>query len=119
MDTIVAATGLTEREAQKRVYDVVTAFVEANTKPRYMGGGARIPLKVVADSATGRLLGAQAVGDETAFWRINIVATLLEKRATIWDLFTLDLGYMPKTNVVWDPLTIAARILLRKTSKRN
>ena len=48
MDTMVVAMGLTEGEARKRGYDVTIAFVEANTKPRYMGGGAKILLKLLS-----------------------------------------------------------------------
>lgn len=110
-----ASTGLTEREAIAMGYKVAAAKVEAYTKARYIdGGGKRIVIKLLADSSTGKLLGAQAIGDESAFWRINIVATLLMKGATVWDLFFNDIGYMPLTNPVWDPLTVAARLLLRQ-----
>ncbi len=110
----LASTGLTEREASREGYEAVAAILEANTKAKYVGGGRKIVLKVIADAKTGRLLGAQAIGDETAFWRINIVATLLMKKATVWDLFFNDIGYMPLTNPVWDPLIIAARLLMRR-----
>ena len=112
--TVVAATGLSEKAARKHGFNTVSARLEAHTKARYVGGGSRIILKVVADAETGRLLGAQAVGDETAFWRVNVVAALLMKQATIWDLFSADLGYMPLVSPVWDPLVVAARLLMRK-----
>ena len=111
---VVAAAGLNEKTASKMGYNVVTAKLEARTKAHYMGGGSKIALKVVADADTGRLLGAQALGDETAFWRVNVVAALLYKKATVWDLFSVDLGYMPKVAPVWDPLVVAARLLMRK-----
>ena len=116
--TVVAATGLNVRNAEREGYKPVAARLEARTKAAYMGGGNRIVLKVVADAETGRLLGAQAVGDETAFWRINVVAALLMKKATVWDLFAADLGYMPDVAPVWDPLIIAARLLMRKLGTR-
>ncbi len=111
---VVAATGLREKDAEKAGFKPVAARLEARTKAHYMGGGSKILLKVVADAETGRLLGAQAVGDETAFWRVNVVAALLQSKATVWDLFSLDLGYMPKVAPVWDPLIVAARLLMRK-----
>ena len=70
---------------------------------------------MIADLDTGRLLGAQAVGDDdTAFWRINVIAGLLTTRATVWDLFVSDVGYAPPLAPVWDPLIVAARLLMRK-----
>lgn len=56
----------------------------------------------------------QAVGfDESAFWRINVVASLLTRKGTVWDLFNADYGYQPLLSPVWDPLVIAARLLMR------
>ncbi|BES81945.1 FAD-dependent oxidoreductase [Pyrodictium abyssi] len=111
----VAATGLSEEEARRRGFDAVSARVKAPVRARYMGEPGEILLKVVADARTGRLLGAQAVSsDPSSFWRINVVASLIWMRATVWDLFSMDLGYWPGLNPVWDPLTIAARLLFRE-----
>ncbi|RUM47546.1 MAG: NAD(P)H:elemental sulfur oxidoreductase, partial [Hyperthermus sp.] len=104
-----------EREAVKLGYDVEAVRVESRTRAHYVeGGGRRVLLKVIADSSTGRLLGAQAVGDDTAFWRVNVVAALLASKATVWDLFAVDIGYMPLVAPVWDPLIVAARLLMRR-----
>jgi len=117
--TFFAGTGLTERDAAREGFKPVSAKLESRTKASYIdGGGGRVALKVVADSETGRLLGAQAVGDESAFWRVNVVAALLMKKATVWDLFYTDIGYMPLTNTAWDPLIIAARLLMRSLGHR-
>jgi NADPH-dependent 2,4-dienoyl-CoA reductase/sulfur reductase-like enzyme len=112
--TVVAATGLNTKQAEKEGFRPVAVRLSARTRAAYIPGGGSIVLKVIADEETGRLLGAQAVGDETAFWRINVVAALLMKAGTVWDLFNTDLGYMPKVAPVWDPLVIAARLLMRK-----
>jgi NADPH-dependent 2,4-dienoyl-CoA reductase/sulfur reductase-like enzyme len=113
-DTFIAATGLTESEARRRGYDVVSAKLEAESKPRYMPQRGKIVLKIVADRRTGRILGAQAVGDVSAYWRVNVVSALLYRRGTIWDLFYGDWGYMPKVSPVWDPLVVAGRLLMRE-----
>ncbi|MEB3825334.1 MAG: FAD-dependent oxidoreductase [Desulfurococcales archaeon] len=114
-DTTVARTGLTEDEAVRLGYNVVTAKLDARTKAHYIPGGKKFTLKVIADADTGRLLGAQGVGpDESVFWRINIVAALLERQGTVWDLFYTDIGYAPVLNPTWDALVVAARLLMRK-----
>ena len=114
-DTFVAATGLTEREARAKGFDVAAVKLEGGTKSHYMPGRGRVVLKVIADRKTGRLLGAQAVGnDESAFWRINVIAALLHRGGTVWDLFYGDWGYMPRVAPVWDPLVIAGRLFMRE-----
>jgi len=50
---------------------------------------------------------------------VNVVAALLAKKATIWDLFTTDIGYAPPLNPVWDPLIVAARLALRDLGGRH
>ncbi len=116
--TVVAATGLSMAQAEREGFRPVAAKLTARTRAAYVPDSGWVTLKVVADEETGRLLGAQAVGDETAFWRINVVAALLMKQGTVWDLFSVDLGYMPKVAPVWDPLVIAARLLMRRLGTR-
>ena len=111
----IARTGLTEEEARREGYNVVVAKVTARTKPHYMPGSSNVTVKIVADADTGRLLGAQGVGeDQSVFWRINVIAALLERQGTVWDLFYSDIGYAPPLAPVWDSLIIAARLLMRK-----
>jgi len=114
-DLVIAATGLNKAEAEKLGYKVVEASLTGHTTAHYMPGAKEVNLKVIADEDTGRLLGAQVVGeDESAFWRINVIASLLTTRGTVWDLFVSDIGYAPPLSPVWDPLIIAARLLMRK-----
>ncbi|MGC9111861.1 FAD-dependent oxidoreductase [Acidilobus sp.] len=118
-DVVAARTGLSASEASKAGFKPVEVSLEAGTKAHYIPGGSKISLKVVADEKTGRLLGAQAVGfDESAFWRINVVASLLTRGGSVWDLFNADYGYQPLLSPAWDPLVIAARLLMRTFGER-
>lgn len=117
-DLVIAKTGLSVSEARKEGFNAVQVSITAGTKAHYMPGRKKIHLKVVADADTGRLLGATSMGEsETAFWRVNVVAALLEKKATVEDLLFADLGYAPPLAPVWDPLVVAARQLLRKVRR--
>ena len=114
-ELVIAKTGLSLAEAKREGFNAVEASIVAGTKAHYMPGRKKIHLKVVADADTGRLLGATSMGEsETAFWRVNVVASLIEKGATVEDLFFADLGYAPPLAPVWDPLVVAARQLLPK-----
>ncbi len=113
-DMVIASTGLTERDARKKGFEPVAVSVEARNKPHYMPGVRELVLKIVADKKTGLLLGAQGLGDDSVFWRVNIIASLIMKKATIWDLFYTDLGYAPPLAPAWDPIVIAGRLLMRE-----
>jgi len=117
-DLAVARTGLTRREAEAAGFKPVEVELAGSTKPHYMPGGSEIKLKVVADEDTGRILGGQALGDDSAFWRVNVLAGLITAGATVWDLFFTDLGYAPPLSPVWDPLVVAARLLMRKLGEK-
>ena len=71
-------------------------------------------VKLLADRASGRLLGGQLVGEEGVAKRVDVVATALHARMNIEQLAGLDLSYAPPFAPVWDPLLIAANALGRK-----
>ena len=107
----VARTGLNESEAQRDgfVYEAVT--IESTTRAGYLPTAKPIIVKMLAERESGRLLGAQIVGDEGAAKRIDVVATALTARMTTYDLIDLDLSYAPPFSSVWDPVQVAARKL--------
>lgn len=105
----VARTGLTEQEAEAAGFRVVTAAVDSTTRAGYFPGAAPIRVKLLAEVRTGRLLGAQIVGQEGAAKRIDVLATALWKEMTVEEVVNLDLSYAPPFAPVWDPVLIAAR----------
>ncbi len=73
-------------------------------------------VKLVAESGTGRLLGAQILGEGQhvgqAAKRIDTVAMALQAGMRVADLVDADLAYAPPFSSVWDPVQQAARRLL-------
>ncbi len=107
-DRTVAMTGLTEQAARKRGLEVGTAAIRSRDRAHYMPGGHPLFVKLVYQAASGRLLGAQIVGHGNDALRIDAVAALIHKGATVEDLRALDLAYAPPFSPVWDPLLVAA-----------
>ena len=105
----VGRTGLSEREAVAAGFTAVAARIESNTRAGYYPGGGPITVKLVADSSSGRLLGAQVIGREGAAKRIDVLATAIWNEMTVDDFSQVDLGYAPPFAPVWDPVLIAAR----------
>ena len=105
----IARTGLTQTAAQDAGFEVVTAKIDGRTRAHYYPGGSPITVLVVAERGTGRLLGAQIVGQEGAAKRIDVFATALWNEMTVDELINVDLAYAPPFSPVWDPVLIAAR----------
>jgi NADPH-dependent 2,4-dienoyl-CoA reductase/sulfur reductase-like enzyme len=113
-DMVVAKTGLTEIEAKKHGFKVVTTgVVRGRTRARYYPGAKDIYIKLIAEEDTLRLLGAQIVGYEEVLGRINTIATAIASNMNAEDLFFVEMGYLPAVATVWDPLIVGARILMR------
>jgi NADPH-dependent 2,4-dienoyl-CoA reductase/sulfur reductase-like enzyme len=110
----VAATGLDESEARACGYHPVSNIISGNSIARAMPGEKKLGIKLVADKATGKLLGAQAVGTMGAVGRINTLSCALWMGMGLDEIAYLDLAYSPPVGPAWDPIHIAAQELMRK-----
>jgi NADPH-dependent 2,4-dienoyl-CoA reductase/sulfur reductase-like enzyme len=86
-------------------------------KPRWMPGSKDISVKLVVDAETGRILGGQAIGEEGAAWRINVVALAIKKGMGIEDFSTIELAYCPAVSDLYDPLLVAADAAMRRFTR--
>lgn len=110
----IARTGLTEAEAKEAGFAIVSATIESTTAASYMPESEPVTIKMVAESATGRLLGVQIVGGRGSAKRVDVAAAALAGGFGVEDLIGLDMGYAPPVSPLWDPLQVAARNLATK-----
>ncbi len=61
----VARTGLSEREAAAAGFATLSVVVESTTRAYYHPGATKMKTKLIAERRSGRLLGAQIVGERT------------------------------------------------------
>ncbi len=115
-DLEVAATGFNSFFASMYGFDVVSGKAKGKTKPDWYPGGEDISVKVLVDSSTGKLLGAQAVGIGAAA-RINMVAVALKSGLTVHELAEVELAYCPAVSETYDVLTKACDFAVRKLKK--
>ncbi len=106
----VARTGLSEREAEAAELAFFATTIEGTSRAGYYPGAEAIRVKLVTESGTGRLLGAQIVGKEGAAKRIDVLAACIWNRMTVDAIISVDLGYAPPFSPVWDPVLVAARV---------
>jgi NADPH-dependent 2,4-dienoyl-CoA reductase/sulfur reductase-like enzyme len=105
----VARTGLRETEAEQAGLLFVATQTTSTTRAGYFPGTRPITIKMIAEKRSGRLLGAQIVGEEGAAKRIDVLATAIWNGMTVEEISGLDLSYAPPFAPVWDPVLIAAR----------
>jgi NADPH-dependent 2,4-dienoyl-CoA reductase/sulfur reductase-like enzyme len=105
----IGRTGLTEREAVAAGFGYVVAKIESTTRAGYFPDTGPITVKLVAERASGRVLGGQVFGHEGTAKRIDVLATAITARMSAEDVVQLDLSYAPPFSPVWDPVQVAAR----------
>jgi len=109
----VGKTGLSEKEAEDAGFEVVSAGLWAYDRAAYYPGAGKIFLKLIADRATGRLLGAEAAGSG-ADKLTDICAAALWGRLSYPDLVNIDLAYAPPYGPALSPVIQVATILSGK-----
>ncbi|MEU8802197.1 FAD-dependent oxidoreductase [Spirillospora sp. NPDC048819] len=105
----VARTGLNEREAAAAGFETLSVVVDSTTRAGYHPGATWMKTKMIVERRSGRVLGAQIVGEENAGKRVDGLAIALWNRMTAEEMTGLDLGYAPPFSPAWDPVLIAAR----------
>jgi NADPH-dependent 2,4-dienoyl-CoA reductase/sulfur reductase-like enzyme/rhodanese-related sulfurtransferase len=109
------SVGLSEKAARQQGIAHQAAWLYGASHAGYYPGAAMVALKILFDPQTGRLLGAQAVGGDGVDKRIDVLATAILGRMTVYDLEELDLAYAPPFSSAKDPVnhagTIAAGML--------
>ena len=105
---VAASTGLSEKLALRLKRDALAVIISAGNHAGYYPGAQRMILKLIFDPASGKVLGAQAVGGEGVDKRIDVIATAMQFGATVFDLASVDLCYAPPFGSAKDPIHMAA-----------
>jgi NADPH-dependent 2,4-dienoyl-CoA reductase/sulfur reductase-like enzyme/rhodanese-related sulfurtransferase len=107
----VATTGANEkllnRLGQK---DFEKVYLFPNSHAGYYPGAKTIVLKVIFRKSEGRLLGAQALGQDGVEKRIDALAMAIQMGATVYDLEEAELCYAPPFGSAKDPVNFAGMV---------
>ncbi|MDD2522226.1 MAG: FAD-dependent oxidoreductase [Anaerolineaceae bacterium] len=104
-DLTVASTGLNSRQLTEAQipFDSVTSHV--NDHAGYYPGAAPIQFKLLF-GPQGQIFGAQAVGTHGVEKRIDVIATAIHGKMTVYDLEELELSYAPPFGSARDPVNV-------------
>lgn len=113
-DLTAASTGLNEKQARAQGIAYRKTYVHPQSHASYYPGATPITMKLLF-AEDGKVLGAQAVGYEGVEKRIDVLATVIRLRGTVYDLEELELCYAPPYSSAKDPVNMlgftAANIL--------
>jgi NADPH-dependent 2,4-dienoyl-CoA reductase/sulfur reductase-like enzyme/rhodanese-related sulfurtransferase len=107
MGITAAKTGLSEHEAQSHGLNYFVSLTHPLDHAEYYPGAEALHIKLVVEQQTGRLLGAQIVGEHGVDKRIDVLATALHAKLSVQDLEQLDLAYAPQFNSAKGPVIMA------------
>jgi NADPH-dependent 2,4-dienoyl-CoA reductase/sulfur reductase-like enzyme/rhodanese-related sulfurtransferase len=113
--TTIAASGVSEKtflrlktNGKEIPYEKV--YLHPNQHAAYYPGAKAITMKLIYSPKDGRLLGAQAIGEEGVEKRIDVIAMAIQKQASIYDLEEAELCYAPQFGTAKDPINFAGMV---------
>lgn len=109
-DQVAALTGLSEKSLKRSGRPYEKVYLHPGHHASYYPNAKPIHLKVLFDPGTGRVLGAQAVGEEGVEKRIDVIAMAVQMGATVRDLEQAELCYAPQFGAAKDPVNVAGMI---------
>jgi rhodanese-related sulfurtransferase len=106
-----AWTGVSEKTLLRRGdTDYEKTYLYPNSHAGYYPGARPIAMKVIFRKSDGKLLGAQALGEDGVDKRISALAMALQMGATVYDLEEAELCYAPQFGSAKDPVNFAGMV---------
>jgi NADPH-dependent 2,4-dienoyl-CoA reductase/sulfur reductase-like enzyme/rhodanese-related sulfurtransferase len=105
-DLSAAVTGLSEKLLQRFNIPYEALHTSPPDHATYYPGSSQMTLKMLFDPESGKVLGAQAVGEKGIDKTIDVLATAIHGQMTVKDLTELELAYAPPFNSAKAPINL-------------
>lgn len=105
-----ASVGWNERRLKQEGRDYRAIHTHPSDHAGYYPGASGMSLKLLVDSATDEILGAQGVGESGVDKRIDVIATAMAGGLKASDLAELELAYSPQFGSAKDPVNMLGYI---------
>ena len=106
-DCTAAITGASEKTLRQASRAYRKVYVHPMNHASYFPGAEAMTLKLLFDSNTAKVLGAQAVGGSGVDKRIDVLAMAIQAGMTVFDLEEAELAYAPQYGSAKDPINMA------------
>ncbi len=108
--TVAAMTGASEKTLKRAGIPYEKIYLHPGHHAGYFPNAKPIDIKLMFSPADGKILGAQAVGQEGVEKRIDVISMALQMRATVYDIEEAELCYAPQFGAAKDPVNVAGMI---------
>jgi len=110
-DGTAAWTGVSEKTLKRLGdEDYEKVYIFPNSHAGYYPGAKPIAMKFLFRKSDGRVLGAQALGEDGVDKRISALAALIQMGATVYDLEETELCYAPQFGSAKDPVNFCGMV---------
>ncbi len=106
-DLTIATTGNNEKTLTKYNIPFLKSYTQNSSHAGYYPGAIPISIKLLFSPESGIILGSQIVGYVGVDKRIDVIATAIRAKMTVYDLAELELAYAPPYSSAKDPVNIA------------
>ncbi|MDD5503130.1 MAG: FAD-dependent oxidoreductase, partial [Candidatus Thermoplasmatota archaeon] len=112
----LAAAGPTQAALEKLGMKCIVGKFRGVSLPHYFPGGKPVNVKVICDE-TGKIIGAQVVGEGAAL-RTNTFAAAILKGMTVNELSMMETAYAPPVAPTLDPIVLGAEACKMRLRRR-
>lgn len=106
-DLTVAATGASSKLLDREGINHIISYTHGSSHAGYYPNGLPLSIKINVSSTDGKLLGAQVVGFDGVDKRIDLLAQVIKKGGTIYDLQEIEHAYAPPYSSAKDVVNMA------------
>lgn len=122
-DLTVAAAGANAKLLKREGIAYQSSYTHSASHAGYYPGAVPMSIKILFSPDNGQLLGAQVVGFDGVDKRIEMLAQVIQRKGTVYDLTELEQAYAPPYSSAKDPVNmagyVAENILTKKVETIN
>lgn len=122
-DLTVAAAGANAKLLKREGIPYQSSYTHSASHAGYYPGAVPMSIKILFSPDNGQLLGVQVVGFDGVDKRIEMLAQVIQRKGTVYDLTELEQAYAPPYSSAKDPVNmagyVAENILTKKVETIN
>jgi NADPH-dependent 2,4-dienoyl-CoA reductase/sulfur reductase-like enzyme/rhodanese-related sulfurtransferase len=115
-DAVAGITGLSLKAARTAGFNADAIVVHKEHHTSYYPGAELVTVLIVYDRDTGVILGGQTAGYAGADRRLDVLATAVAAKLTVYDLADIDFAYSPPLGTANDAINMAAFVAENRIS---
>ncbi|MBK8953506.1 MAG: FAD-dependent oxidoreductase [Chitinophagaceae bacterium] len=117
-DMTVGTTGTAAKHLMAAEIPHIVSTTRSGSHAGYYPGSQLMTIQIAFSPKTGRLLGAQVAGYEGADKRLDVLATIIKLKGTIYDLAEFEHAYAPPYSSAKDPVNMAGFVAMNILEKK-